>query len=215
MQWGLKRGAGGGVGWSCSKWVRTNGSKPGWPRLFPPTYLQRQGVPGARVGRGGCAGAVLPRFGAFFGFFSHFWRKAKDPLPRESNPRLPPYFAGGVTKIPGPWSCCRETGPEPPGSGFGGIIRSSFLSGSGFGPAGSQVWPLLGDRPHQSYPRACKSGAYPRKKAGSAGIGLRPGPRSGKVSAAPTVRPARPDLCLKRRLVFGPDLKPTRTLPPG
>ena len=113
--------------------MRTNGSKPGWPRLFPPTYLQRQGVPGARVGRGaarGRSGAFWRRFGAFWAIFSHFWRKAKDPLPRELNPRLPPYFAGGVTKIPGPWSCCRETGPEPPGSGFGGIIRSSFLSGA-------------------------------------------------------------------------------------
>ena len=182
------------VGQSCSKWVRTNGSKPGWPRLFPPTYLQRQGVPGARVGRGaarGRSGAFWRRFGAFWAIFSHFWRKAKDPLPRELNPRLPPYFAGGVTKIPGPWSCCRETGPEPPGSGFGGIIRSSFLSGSGFGPAGSQVWPLLGDRPPLPYPRACKSGAYPRKKAQSAEIGLRPGPRSGKVSRCPATRPER------------------------
>lgn len=143
--------------------------------------------------RGGGFGAVLPRFGAFWAIFPRFWQKAKDPLPRELNPRLPPYFAGGVTKIPGPWSCCRETGPEPPGSGFGGIIRSSFLSGSGFGPAGSQVWPLLGDRPPLPYPRACKSGAYPRKKAGSAGIGLRPGPRSGKASRRPATRLERPD----------------------
>lgn len=109
------------------------GFKSGCPGLFPPTYLQRQGVPGARVGRGaarGRSGAFWRRFSDFFGFFGAPGGKVENPLPRELNPRLPPYFAGGVTKIPGPWSCCRETGPEPPGSGFGRIIRSSFLSGA-------------------------------------------------------------------------------------
>lgn len=123
----------------------------------------------------------MPRFGAFWAIFWNFSEKVENPLPRESNPRLPPYLEGDMTATPGPRLCCRGTTPEPPGLGFGRIIRSSFLSGSGFGPAGSQVWPLLGDRPRRPYPRACKSGAYPRKKADSAGIGLRPGPTAGKV----------------------------------
>ena len=149
---------------------------------------------GAKRQGGGGFGAVLPRFGAFFGFFRAAGRKVENPLSRELNPRLPLYFAGGVTKIPGPRVCSDQGDPEPPWPKFGRIIRTSFLSATdlafpGETPAGPRPSAL---RP-RPYPRACKSGAYPRKKAGSAGIGLRPGPAAGKVSRRPATRLERPD----------------------
>ena len=183
MQWGLKGAAGGGVGWSCSKWVRTNGSKPGWPRSFQPTYLQRQGVPGARVGRGaarGRSGAFWRRFGAFWAIFSHFWRKAKDPLPRELNPRLPLYLTGDMTATPGPRLCCRGTTPEPPGSGFGGIIRSSFLSGADSARLAAKSGPCwVTVRPSRIRARA-KVGRIRGKKRALRELGSARGPLRGK-----------------------------------
>ena len=173
--------------------MRTNGSKPGWPRLFPPTYLQRQGVPGARVGRGaarGRSGAVLPRFGAFWAFFSHFWRKAKDPLPRELNPRLPPYFAGGVTAIPGPRLRSDQGGPEPPWPGFGRIIRTSFLSGADSAFPGT---PLPGpDRVtvRTSHIRAREKWGVSAEKSAVCGNRAPPGARCGE-SESPSCHSAR------------------------
>lgn len=99
------------------------------------------------------------RSGAFWAFFRVFSRSGtksrKPPLPG-IEPTTAPVFWRGVTKIPGPWLCCRGTGPEPQLSPPGALL-------------------------HQPYPRPRESGAYPRKKAGSAGIGLRPGPQLGEV----------------------------------
>lgn len=141
-----------------------------------------------KTGRGR-PGPFWRRFGRFFGFLEAAGGKAKNPLSRELNPRLPLYIGRGVTTEPGPRSCCRGTGPEPqlprPGTFFA--------------------------RP---YPLLPKSGAYPRKKRPAAGIGLRPGPSRAKYMAAPATRLERPDLCLERRLVFGPNPNLNCTLPP-
>ena len=85
---------------------------------------------GTKRQRGGAPRAFWRRFSDFFGFFGAPGRKVENPLPRELNPRLPLYLEGDMTATPGPRLCCRGTTPEPPGPGFGGIIRSSFLSGA-------------------------------------------------------------------------------------
>lgn len=163
--------------------MRTNGSKPGWPRLFPPTYLKDKECRAREWGaglRGGGFGALWRLFGRFFGFFRAPGQKAKDPLPRELNPRLPLYLTGDMTATPGPRLCCRGTTPEPPGSGFGGIIRSSFLSGADSARLAAKSGPCwVTVRPSRIRARA-KVGRIRGKKRALRELGSARGPLRGK-----------------------------------
>lgn len=157
-----------------------------------PEARSRPGCASGRVGektRRGRAGGFLAAFWRFLGVFSRPGGKSRKPPPPGIEPTTVPVFGRGVTATPGPQLRSDQGGPEPhlprPDDNLPARIRARARVGRIRGKKG------------------------PRRELGSAHRPVR-----AKCMAAPATRPERPDLCLKRRLVFRPNPNPTRTLPP-